>query len=87
VPGLRREEIASLAGVSVEYYKRMEHGNPSGLPEARIWYAPCAHPSVRPEYFSADNARPREPVRATDAGEVHCSVVLLGREASGRRRG
>ncbi len=27
VPGLRREEVASLAGVSIEYYKRLERGN------------------------------------------------------------
>ena len=31
VTGLRREEIASLAGVSVEYYKRLERGNASGV--------------------------------------------------------
>src|SRR4051812_12702524 len=31
VPGLRREEVASLAGVSVEYYKRLERGNASGV--------------------------------------------------------
>jgi transcriptional regulator with XRE-family HTH domain len=30
VPGLRREEVASLAGVSVEYYKRLERGNATG---------------------------------------------------------
>jgi transcriptional regulator with XRE-family HTH domain len=30
VPGLRREEVASLAGVSVEYYRRMERGNATG---------------------------------------------------------
>ena len=30
VPGLRREEVASLAGMSVEYYKRLERGNVSG---------------------------------------------------------
>ena len=30
VTGLRREEVASLAGVSVEYYKRLERGNGSG---------------------------------------------------------
>ena len=29
--GLRREEVASLAGVSVEYYKRLERGNASGV--------------------------------------------------------
>jgi transcriptional regulator with XRE-family HTH domain len=31
VPGLRREGVASLAGVSVEYYKRLERGNASGV--------------------------------------------------------
>src|SRR6478609_9502391 len=31
VVGLRREEVASLAGVSVEYYKRLERGNASGV--------------------------------------------------------
>jgi transcriptional regulator with XRE-family HTH domain len=31
VSGLRREEVASLAGVSVEYYKRLERGNLSGV--------------------------------------------------------
>jgi transcriptional regulator with XRE-family HTH domain len=30
VPGLRREEVASLAGVSIEYYTRLERGNASG---------------------------------------------------------
>ena len=31
VPGLRREEVASLAGVSIGYYKRLERGNLSGV--------------------------------------------------------
>jgi transcriptional regulator with XRE-family HTH domain len=30
VPGLRREEVASLAGMSAEYYKRLERGNATG---------------------------------------------------------
>jgi transcriptional regulator with XRE-family HTH domain len=30
VAGLRREEVASLAGVSFEYYRRLERGNASG---------------------------------------------------------
>ncbi len=34
VPGLRREEVASLAGVSVEYYKRLERGNATGASDA-----------------------------------------------------
>jgi transcriptional regulator with XRE-family HTH domain len=33
VPGLRREEVASLAGMSVEYYKRLERGTVSGVSE------------------------------------------------------
>ena len=31
VPGLRREEVAMLAGVSVEYYARMERGDLGGV--------------------------------------------------------
>ena len=31
VPGLRREEVALLAGVSVEYYTRFERGNAQGV--------------------------------------------------------
>ena len=34
VPGLRREEVASLAGVSVEYYKRLERGNAGGVSDS-----------------------------------------------------
>ncbi|MET3950721.1 helix-turn-helix transcriptional regulator [Arthrobacter sp. UYEF36] len=33
VPGLRRGEVALLAGVSVEYYTRLERGNLSGVSE------------------------------------------------------
>ena len=34
VPGLRRAEVAQLAGVSVEYYTRVERGNLSGVSDA-----------------------------------------------------
>ncbi|MCF2706372.1 helix-turn-helix domain-containing protein [Arcanobacterium haemolyticum] len=33
VPGLRREEVAMLAGVSVDYYIRIERGNLAGVSE------------------------------------------------------
>src|ERR671939_85839 len=33
VEGLRREEVALLAGISVEYYTRLERGNASGVSE------------------------------------------------------
>ncbi|MCD9879539.1 helix-turn-helix transcriptional regulator [Streptomyces guryensis] len=34
VPGLRREEVAMLAGMSVDYYVRLERGNLSGVSES-----------------------------------------------------
>jgi transcriptional regulator with XRE-family HTH domain len=34
VPGLRREEVALVAGMSVEYYIRLERGNARGVSEA-----------------------------------------------------
>src|SRR5690349_3805856 len=33
VPGLRREEVASLAGVSTEWYTRLEKGHIGGVSE------------------------------------------------------
>jgi transcriptional regulator with XRE-family HTH domain len=34
VPGLRREEVAALAGVSVDYYNRLERGNLAGVSDS-----------------------------------------------------
>lgn len=34
VPGLRREEVAQLAGVSVDYYTRLERGRTEGVSES-----------------------------------------------------
>ena len=34
MPGLRREEVALLAGVSVEYYTRLERGNAQGVSDS-----------------------------------------------------
>ena len=34
VPGLRREEVALLAGVSVDYYTRLERGSVAGVSES-----------------------------------------------------
>src|SRR6476660_7682794 len=34
VPGLRREEVARLAGVSVDYYTRLERGNLHGVSDS-----------------------------------------------------
>ena len=48
MPGLRREEVASLAGVSVEYYKRLERGNVSGASEASSTPSPTRCSSTTP---------------------------------------
>jgi transcriptional regulator with XRE-family HTH domain len=34
VPGLRREEVARLAGVSIDYYTRLERGNLQGVSDS-----------------------------------------------------
>ena len=34
VPGLRRSEVADLAGVSVEYYAKLERGDLSGVSDS-----------------------------------------------------
>lgn len=36
VPGLRREEVAALAGISVEYYIRIERGRLTGISDSVI---------------------------------------------------
>ena len=36
VPGLRREEVALLAGVSVDYYVRLEKGNVAGVSDSSV---------------------------------------------------
>ena len=36
VPGLRREEVAILSGISVEYYTRLERGNAAGVSESVV---------------------------------------------------
>src|SRR6266498_2671856 len=54
VKGLRREEVALLAGVSVDYYVRLERGNLAGASEsvlealARALYAPAFADPRRP---------------------------------------
>lgn len=37
MPGLRREEVALLAGVSVDYYAQMERGDLTGLSDGVLW--------------------------------------------------
>jgi transcriptional regulator with XRE-family HTH domain len=41
VSGLRREEVALVAGISVEYYTRLERGNAAGVSD-EVLHAVCA---------------------------------------------
>jgi hypothetical protein len=47
VPGLRREEVATLAGVSVDYYNRMERGNLGGASRACLMRSPVHYGSMK----------------------------------------
>ncbi|GGG67045.1 hypothetical protein GCM10011374_34030 [Kocuria dechangensis] len=47
VPGLRRTEVAALAGVSVEYYAKLERGAIAGAPDRRRRGRACSGRSSR----------------------------------------
>ena len=49
VPGLRREEVALLAGVSVDYYTRLERGDLAGVSEAVLDAIAGPAPPAPPE--------------------------------------
>ncbi|WP_051970155.1 helix-turn-helix transcriptional regulator [Kitasatospora azatica] len=69
VPGLRREEVAQLAGVSVDYYIRLERGRTQGVSEAVLEAVARAlqlDDTERAHLFdlaqpTATRARPRRP--------------------------
>jgi transcriptional regulator with XRE-family HTH domain len=79
VKGLRREEVALLAGMSTEYYVRLERGNGAGVSDAvldgicralQLDEAEHAHlyDLVRAANLGHDPARRRRPVRAPRIG-------------------
>jgi transcriptional regulator with XRE-family HTH domain len=69
VTGLRREEVAMLAGVSVDYYIRMERGNARGVSDsvlenlARALHLDEAERAHLYDLVRAANAGPRAPRR------------------------
>jgi len=70
VPGLRREELAMLAGVSATYYTRLEQGLSVNASESvidSIARALNLTPDERAHLF--DLARPQRPVRRTGAAK------------------
>jgi hypothetical protein len=48
VTGLRREEVAMLAGVSMDYYARLERGHLAGASESCWRRSPARCSSTRP---------------------------------------
>lgn len=67
VPGLRREEVALLAGMSTEYYVRLERGNVKGVSDAvlagicRALQLDEAEQTHLHDLVRAANANPRSP--------------------------
>ncbi|MFD3584853.1 helix-turn-helix transcriptional regulator [Streptomyces sp. NPDC058683] len=96
VPGLRREEVAQLAGVSVDYYVRLERGRTQGVSETvleavaralQLDDAERAHlfDLARPTATRARRPRPQAPQRVLPA--VYRALDALGVPAmvQGRR--
>ncbi|GAB2621308.1 helix-turn-helix transcriptional regulator [Streptomyces capparidis] len=93
VPGLRREELAALAGISVGYYTRLEQGQGGagasdgvldavgrvlGLDEAELAHL---RRLARPGRARARPERLRPSVRAVVEAFGHAPALVLGRRA------
>jgi transcriptional regulator with XRE-family HTH domain len=61
VPGLRKEEVAVLAGVSVPYYTRLERGNLNGVLESVLDALARALQLDERGASAAVRSRPRRP--------------------------
>jgi hypothetical protein len=81
VPGLRREEVGMIAGVSVDYYTRLDKGNLAGVSES-VLDAVARAPA-------AGRRRTRPPVRSLPHGQqlgITLSSPPLGRWTGTPRR-
>ena len=82
VPGLRRSEVADLAGVSVEYYAQLERGNLSGVSESVLdALGRALHLNEAEREHLADLARAAGPTRRArrrpTARQVRPSVARI----------
>jgi len=83
VPGLRREEVAMLAGVSTDYYARLERGNLTGVSDsvldaiARALHLDEAEHAHLNDLARAANATPRARRRSATAQQVRPSVQWI----------
>lgn len=75
VPGLRRSEVATLAGVSVEYYTRIERGNLAGVSDSVLGALATAlrlHDAERGHLFDLARASgPAPPTRRRRPARPH----------------
>ncbi|TQJ88629.1 helix-turn-helix transcriptional regulator [Streptomyces sp. SLBN-31] len=91
VPGLRREEVAQLAGVSVDYYIRLEQGRGPSVSDAVLdavsrvlrldegehaYLYEVARPHKKRERRAASRVRPG--IRALLDGMTHTPAFVLG---------
>lgn len=80
VAGLRREEVAELAGVSVEYYTRLERGQARGVSDAVLGAVARAlrlGEVERNHLFDLVHAANAQPAGRRQAGQVRGSVQRL----------
>jgi transcriptional regulator with XRE-family HTH domain len=83
VPGLRREEVALLAGISIEYYTRIERGSVRGVSDdvldalARALQLDDVERAHLTDLVHAANARPRGGRRGAARDQIRPSVQRL----------
>src|SRR4051812_893860 len=71
VPGLRREEVADLAGVSADYYTQLERGDVRGASDSVLnAIARALHLDDAERLHLFDLARPEAPTRLAASGGV-----------------
>lgn len=83
VTGLRREEVSRLAGVSIDYYTRLERGNLQGVSDSvldaiagALQLDPAEHEHLR-DLARHQNATPRTAGRASTVAAVRPELQYL----------
>ncbi|MDR6573480.1 transcriptional regulator with XRE-family HTH domain [Curtobacterium sp. 320] len=83
VTGLRREEVARLAGVSIDYYTRLERGNLQGVSDSvldaiagALHLDPAEHEHLR-DLARHQNATPRRAAAVTPVAAVRPELQYL----------
>ncbi|WP_331456816.1 helix-turn-helix domain-containing protein [Arthrobacter sp. ZBG10] len=91
VPGLSREELAMLAGMSVDYYNRLERGNLTGVSDsilgslARALYHPNGDEPEQPQNFARFLfLDPAAPGQVVDWEPMAQDIVAILRQEAAR---